>query len=257
MRGREKRVFALTSDRRLRRSIHLNAGFGALLVLALFSAAGGAPLKLASGNNLAQPVPDAGVLNHSLTGPQDLVSQPADWPGTPLHSFTATVALDHSWVGRLIIDLLGPEDPQTGDRPQIRLMDRPGYYTFPGNSGGHAENLASDHPITFDDNAMRSSNFIGSNVPSRGTNAVVGDGGPSTFYPAERDADNFEVRHFLSSMPTDPDGQWTLRIEDVSADQRLGTLQSWSLQAEPLPEPSSLLAGLTLAAALLPRRRRR
>jgi len=157
---------------------------------------------------------------------------------------TVSVAIDHTWVGDLIIRLTGP------DATVITLMNRPG---VPPSAVGENSNLSVTFPLLFVDGAALAAEHLGDS-PCTSTNDVIGVDCPSTAAPDDP----------LSTFLGDPiAGTWTLFVSD-NANLDQGRLASWTLNFDvanspaALPEPGSLaLAGVALLGLLATARRRR
>jgi subtilisin-like proprotein convertase family protein len=118
-------------------------------------------------------------------------------PGT-----AAAPAIEHGWLGDVVIDLIGP------DGTTVRLAEHPG---GPDNSGKHFEN------VTFDDEASLT---LGNPDDPVAAQRPPYDG---AFKPQNDQLSRFDGQ--------DRRGTWTLRVRDLFETDS-GTLRAWGLTSQ-------------------------
>jgi len=203
----------------------------ALIVTAMFTAlAGPASAAVVGSNATVQTIADNSIISSIIN---------IGTHGT-IGSLDISVAVDHTWVGDLIYQLVH------GDTT-VTLMDRPGN---PGSVLGDSTNLSADHPLTFSDSALAAAETIGAGCNDSQTVGVP-NGCRNTLFIPEQALSAFSGADIF--------GDWILRISD-NAGGDTGQLANWSLTANvrsTVPEPGSLaLLGLALGGVAAFRRKR-
>lgn len=231
------------------------------LVLAL--AAGGSSAAMTT---LGSDAPQAGIAvddgGDEIGVFSTVTIDQADVPSNgTIEKLEVQVAVDHSQVGSLKIDLWRGNDGYDGASPF--LLNNPG---SAGQGSGFDTDLQASVPITFDDQANLPNGYpaYSSNLgaASNGTDGVVDASDQVRFRPADSDG--------FSAFDTDDDGvfeqselvgDWTIAVVDsVNTSQDLNAqFQDWQLNAvgPGVPTPSSLVGGLGLLGGLLLIGRRR
>jgi len=161
--------------------------------------------------------------------------------------------LTHTWVGDLVITLTR-NGPGPGPNTTVDIINRLGASS--SSSFGDSSNL--DGTYIFSDNTT---NSLLSAAQSGGSSFVI----PAGSYFASTGPTNTTVpsgtnQSFLSAFYGQRAfGEWTLLIRDLAGGD-VGSFSSWTLtlDSEPIPEPTSVPALLSLAAVggYLARRRR-
>jgi subtilisin-like proprotein convertase family protein len=142
-----------------------------------------------------------------------------------LTDLTVTLAIDHTWVGDLLITLTNPLGTT------VTLMDRPG---VPADSTvGDSSNLSSTVPINFSDLFATPAEDAGNPDATCGTDDIIGVGCPGDFAP-----DGSLLATFGGA---EVGGDWTLFISD-NAGGDVGTLVTWQLDigTAAVPVPGAL-----------------
>ena len=152
-------------------------------------------------------------------------------------SIYVTVAIDHTWVGDLAIELIAT------DGTELQILARPGADQPDEDQNapyGDGSNLDPANPITFQDGAFPSAETLGAGV-SGGADVPAGTYAPDTngWNSTYTDFNGFVT------APTLARGNWTLKVADY-ANADTGSLVSWTLVI--VAEPST---GLMLAVGLL------
>ena len=214
----------------------LLAGIAAVGVLALGITSASAEVIWISSGDINAPIPDNDPTGHRNTlGVGDLGA---------ISDLEVEVAIDHTWVGDLIITLEGP------DGTIITLMDRPGR---DGAGFGDSSNLSPSFPIRFVDGAALAAEDAG--IPCENDDVI----GVACDVPPIYDPDESLLAAFAGDEIF---GNWRLQITD-NAGGDTGTFVSWTLHAtvgngEDIPEPGTLaLFGVGLAGLAILRRRKR
>lgn len=81
--------------------------------------------------------------------------------GIMVNNLTVTAAIDHTWVGDLVLKLISP------DNTVVTLMSVPGAAEVADDGTGsspESSNLGSAFPVSFVDNGPKSSELMGSNI---------------------------------------------------------------------------------------------
>ncbi|MEL7424315.1 MAG: proprotein convertase P-domain-containing protein, partial [Bacteroidota bacterium] len=159
-----------------------------------------------SGNS---PIPDNGF-NGSLASMASLAATTAvDVPaGATVTDITATVTMEHTFVGDLTFILEAP------DGTVLPLMNRPG---VPPGTFGNGDDIAINVPVNFNDGFAVDAEDMGDSSTS-----FVGDDGVVDFFPngdglaAPGDAGGPLVTTFAALFPQNDglDGIWTLYVGD-------------------------------------------
>ncbi len=144
----------------------------------------------------------------------------------PSNLLNATLGMEHSWVGDLIITLT--HKTATGG-VSARLLNRPGY---DGSGFGNSDGIQGTY--VFADGGMP--------FPTQGGSGQVE---PGTYAPVDS-------LHIFDGM--DKFGTWSLVISDNAGDDE-GLLYGWSITLDNIPAPSSA-ALLGLGGLVIGRRRR-
>jgi hypothetical protein len=166
-------------------------------------------------------------------------------PGDTVTSISISITLTHTYVGDLALELIAP------DLTELQLFARPGSGIGDELTGCPCGNFRSLNAtvITFADGSA-SAETLGDFPP-------FGDIPSGTYSP---DADGWTTGITLVAefIGLQADGLWTLRVGDYAAGD-VGTVDSWMLNIEAVPEPSThLLVALGLggiAFAGRPRKR--
>lgn len=160
-------------------------------------------------------------------------------PGDTITLISITITLTHTYAGDLAIELIAP------DLTEIQLLARPGTAIGDEATGcpcGNGRNFAAT-AITFADGAT-SAETLGDAPP-------FGNIASGTYAP---DADGWttDITLLAEFIGLPAAGLWTLRVGDY-ANQDTGTVDSWELNLEAVPEPQTHamvalgLAGLAFA----------
>ncbi len=167
-------------------------------------------------------------------------------PVTSIVDVEVTLTIDHDWVG--------DNNPVTFSRmggPSITLFGNPGDLLPAGE--GDSSNLCGMFPITLSDVAAVPAEDMGSLI---GDTDCIGDPAlmsPDTYHPD----DGAGTMTFLGSFAgEDFNGTWTLSITDSYPAFSGGTLHSWTVSVNGVPEPTTV-ALLGLGALAIAFRRRR
>jgi len=185
------------------------------------------------------------------------------------------VAINHPHLGELRLELTGPS--RNGERQSVLLMNYPSVGSKDNGSSngtGRLVELRSDFPVTFDDTVVFNGDYpyysllLGQDsAESEGEDGVVDDGthdgvadrlAVQTIGNKRTDFDDFldgplepiGLSKFYSKDLSGDDGRWTLRVIDGAGSDYQGTLESWTLQADVVPTPSSLVCGLGVVTFL-------
>ncbi|MEP2936396.1 MAG: HYR domain-containing protein [Gilvibacter sp.] len=127
-------------------------------------------------------------------------------------NMTVTIAMNHTWIGDLRINLFAP----TGE--SISLIP---------SSNGSDSDLNDQYPITFTDDSDISSRFIGSGIPNG--SVACRDDGFCSFYSENDGPTGFaDFIQTLITNGSDINGEWILNVSD-NAGIDFGNVQSWSL----------------------------
>ena len=205
----------------------------ALIVTTMFTAlAGPASAAVVGSNTTIQTIADNSTISSSIN---------IGTHGT-IGSLDISVAVDHTWVGDLIYQLVH-------GGTSVTLMNRPGDF-FGSILFGDSTNLSADHPLTFSDAALVAAETIGAGCNDNQTVGVP-NGCRNTLFIPEQALSAFSGADIF--------GDWILRISD-NAGGDTGQLANWSLTANvrsSVPEPGSLaLLGLALGGVVAYRRKR-
>ena len=119
--------------------------------------------------------------------------------GATITDITASIDVNHTWVGDLIIELTSP----SGET--LTLLDKPG--TIDGF--GDSSDASVDGTLTFTDSATELAEDMGADLIG-GTVCV--DDGICDFQPH---SDSFA--NFIASLTGETNGDWTMRIEDTGS----------------------------------------
>lgn len=188
-------------------------------------------------NSAAQSIPDntpAGISSVISIGSSGTIN---------FNSLTVLVAIDHTWLGDLVVTLSNGSNTVT-------LMDRPGL-PFPSVLGD-SSNLLESSPLTFSDTAslLNPAEAMGLLCGNNQTVGVAFFCSNTVFRP-EQSLAVFNGGNIQ--------GNWTLNVSDRASND-LGRLAAWTLNADvtsQVPEPTALaLVALALAAAGATTRRR-
>lgn len=161
---------------------------------------------------------------------------------------SVTVAMEHAYIGDLTLKLRGP------DGTTVFLLDRPGLAGNPDNGvdgGGYSANLSTDHPITFDDDAVLPSEYMGIFYPN--DHDIVGSvAGTDEYFPYSDTVHNFGALGDFNGKSIV--GDWKLILGDSTL-QETGKLYDWTLSATTtavtsVPTPGAATAGLLLMSGI-------
>jgi len=162
--------------------------------------------------------------------------------GAMLTDIEVSMAINHTWVGDLIIELTAP----TGE--MITLLDRPG---VPPGFFGDSSNSDVNGPITFTDAAAVLAEDMGNTI---GTNqSICVDDGICEYQPDNGAPTSFGA--LIMQMITngsDPNGTWTLSISD-NAGIDLGNLDNWRIDlaySEPAIGGTGIAVGMDNCAPM-------
>ncbi len=152
-------------------------------------------------------------------------------------SLSVTVAMDHTWLGDLVLTLSNGISSAT-------LMNRAGQIPFIATSGD-SSNLSANRPLTFSGSALVPSGLMGALC---GNNDTVGNPlpnlCPNTQFSPVQPLSVFDGGNIQ--------GNWTLNVSDRRSGNT-GQLAAWRLNADvaaAVPEPGALsLVALGLLAA--------
>lgn len=168
-------------------------------------------------------------------------------PVTSITLLTVTITQSHGWVGDNEPVVL---TKQGG--PSVTLYSKPG--SADGTGFGDSSDLCTAFPITFADAAVALAENMGA-VPNLGVADCIGNpalNSPSTVHPTAQDGSLTFLAAFIGQ---DFNGTWELSLTDTYPAFTGGTLNSWTINVEGVPEPTTIaLVGLG-ALALIKRRR--
>ena len=155
-----------------------------------------------------------------------------------ISSLTVSVGVDHTWIGDLVYSL-----EHAGKT--VTLMNR--------NGGG--SNLSSAFALVFSDAAAKGISSVGAGCGSD----LIGSTSNclnTSFKPSDA-LTAFKHKKNSADLFGNINGAWTLTVADNAGADK-GKLVSWSINANVVPEPSSLaLLPLALGGAFFASRRRK
>jgi subtilisin-like proprotein convertase family protein len=187
-------------------------------------------------------IPDDDPIGASATitvTPGDTLMDPVPVGGATALTVEVLLAIDHTWVGDLIITLTSP----VGDT--ITLVDRAG---APWQSDvGDSSNLSSAFPVGISDRSVYEAEFMG--VDCAGSDDVIRRDCQGSFDPEEA----LSLLAGINML-----GDWTLTISD-NAGLDVGDLQWWVIEFDytPVPVPAAVWLFGSASAMLMAMRRRR
>ena len=196
---------------------------GICLLLLPASASG---QTFSSGPGLGIPVPDGGYNGTLGSMASDTITVPAG--AGQVTEATVEIAIDHTWLGDLVIKLESPAGTI------VTLMH------YPGLSGvadggpaccGTTTNLSVAFPILFSDSAPS-----GVEAEDMGLGGDPGIGSPDNYIPDAGDLGTSQggplTERFVALVGEDSAGNWTLYVGDgIGIDS--GTLDAWTLTLGP------------------------
>lgn len=199
-----------------------------LAILGLLVAAGAAHAVTYTYSGAAYAIPDSNVAGVStqITGVPALAS---------INSVSITMA--HTWTGDVTLTL-------NNGSTTVNLMVRPGRGT--GTGFGDSSNLSGTY--TF---AAAGADFVAAAVAAPTTADIVA---PGTYFSSDMNTSTTSsvANGFFSGAQAA--ATWTLFASD-SAGGDTGSIETWSIDGSPVPEPTTM-AALGLGLAAVARRRR-
>jgi len=158
-------------------------------------------------NPNAIPIPDNGydgtlasMACFNVAGPSGIITD-----------MSATVAIDHTWIGDLVIKVVAP------DNTVLTLMSRPGFAeTADDGTGccGDSSDLSAAAPVTFANGAATSAEDMGATIA--GNQVVCTDDGLCDYAPAPGAGPGTDFSDFIGMDAT---GTWQICVGDsVAAD---------------------------------------
>ncbi|MCB8946254.1 MAG: S8 family serine peptidase, partial [Ardenticatenaceae bacterium] len=205
---------------------------------------------------LASPALDVAIPDDGYDGSLgSMLGRAIDASGIPGASTVVSVeveaAIDHTWIGDLVIKLVSPDGSVLG------LVSRPGLAESADDGTGccgDSANLVSTSPIRFYDGASKDAETMGD--LNTNTNLLICQDDGECDYSPNPGSIATPPSNFADLVGENASGTWTLYVGDsVSADP--GQLQSWSIrithstgvfvaQSAPLPPahfPVAVVAG--------------
>jgi len=172
--------------------------------------------------NIAQGIPDNAVYDGTLATmacAQVVVPQTAF---QSLQSVRVTVAIDHPYLGDLVLKLVSPNNTV------VTLMSRPGA-ADPADASfetpnGDSSDLVSTHPVSFYDGAPHDAESMGQDAGGNDA-ACRDDGGRCHYYPSSEHGPGVAMSDFDGE---DPAGSWQLCTADGD-DNDAGTITAVTL----------------------------
>ena len=169
----------------------------------------------------AAGIPDA-AYNGSLASMLcDVIDASAIPAGATVDLVDIQTAIDHTWIGDLVIKLVSPDGSELG------VLSRPGF-DEPADDGtgccGDSSDLTATSPINFFDGAPNDAELMGSTI---GGEAVCQDDGLCDYFP-NPGAIATPPANFAGFAGESASGDWTLCIGDAELGD-VGTLQSWTI----------------------------
>ncbi|MFU8832973.1 MAG: hypothetical protein ACNA7J_12585, partial [Wenzhouxiangella sp.] len=131
------------------------------------------------------------------------------------------VAIDHTWIGDLVIKL------QTPDESILGVLSRPGLDEFGDGGGccGTGATISSAFPVSFFDTAPNDAEEMGVDLDNG--EVVCADDGLCDYFP-NPDSIAQPPSNFADLAGGDASGDWVLCIGD-SAFEDFGVFESWTL----------------------------
>jgi subtilisin-like proprotein convertase family protein len=135
--------------------------------------------------------------------------------GATVTDLSVDLAIEHTWVGDLIIELRGPNGEV------LNLVDRPGR---PLGTFGDSSNAAAtaEGTISFDDNAASGVNAEDMGATIFGDEVICLDDGICNYFP------NDQSTFFSDIIGGDPNGEWNLFVSDNGGGDT-GFVANWAL----------------------------
>lgn len=183
---------------------------------------GGSPDFTAT-SSPATTIPDAtydGSLASMLCDAIDASSIPA---GATVDSVDIQTAIDHTWIGDLVVKLVSPDGSELG------VLSRVGF-SEPADDGtgccGSSAQMDAAFPLSFFDTAPNDAETMGAGLA--GSEAVCRDGAQLCDFFPNPDSVATPPANFAGFAGEEASGNWTLCVGDSVADD-VGTFQSWTI----------------------------
>jgi subtilisin-like proprotein convertase family protein len=160
----------------------------------------------------------------------DASSIPAD---STIADIVLEVAIDHTWIGDLVIKL------QTPDESILGVLSRPGMEEFGDDGGGccgTGATISSEFPVQFFDTAVNDAEEMGAALAN--SDIVCADDGLCDYFP-NPDSIQEPPSNFGDLAGGDASGDWVLCIGDAAFDD-FGVFESWSLDVSVAGEPGPI-----------------